>query len=181
MSERLNLVETLAWIAFRDKRFQTSDPHKLRRDMQRYRKRVVEPNPAKDFLEKVQSGQLPTRGGNVLSGFRTIQPGAWSALTEAEVWALADREWKEKDAVTEVKFEPKLRCKFIADDGREFTDLVAFGEWLQTMPKEVIRPIFESSTLDAELCRNFWQYIGRTDTVPRQLTVYVLDNCEALK
>jgi hypothetical protein len=73
MPAQMNLCQVLSWIAFRDESLVTSDPHKLRRDMRRYRKRLVEPNPTGDFLKMVQSGKLTAQGRSA-NGTELIGP-----------------------------------------------------------------------------------------------------------
>jgi hypothetical protein len=93
--EHMNLCQVLSWIAFRDEHFVTSDPHKLRRDMQHFRKRVVELNPARDFLNTVRSGQLKAKGLFSPTGdVQTVETSTWSNITEDELWQIVEYEWK---------------------------------------------------------------------------------------
>jgi hypothetical protein len=86
--EQMNLCQVLSWIAFRNERFVTSDPDKLRRDMRRYRKRLIEPNPAGDFLRMAQANKIATQGN-----FGKIEAIDWQRVSEAELWEIIEREW----------------------------------------------------------------------------------------
>jgi hypothetical protein len=87
--EQMNLCQVLSWIAFRDERLVTSDPDKLRRDMQRYRKRLVEPNPAGDFLKMAQAGEIVAQAR--FAG--KIEVTDWQHMSEVELWQIVEREW----------------------------------------------------------------------------------------
>jgi hypothetical protein len=91
--EQMSLCQVLSWIAFRDERLVTSDPNKLRRDMRRYRKRLVEPNPAGDFLKSVQAGKLVATARFDIGGFGEIETTDWQGIDEAELWQIVEAEW----------------------------------------------------------------------------------------
>jgi hypothetical protein len=90
--EQMTLCQALSWIAFRNDRFVTSDPHELRRNMQRHRKRLLEPNPAGDFLKMAQAGQI-TAHGKTARGVELIDPLDWVGISEAELWDIVEDEW----------------------------------------------------------------------------------------
>jgi hypothetical protein len=90
--EQMSLCQVLSWIAFRDERLVTNDPDKLRRDMQRYRKRVIEPNPAGDFLKMAQAGKIVARGRSA-KGVELIRPLDWVGISEEELWEILEYEW----------------------------------------------------------------------------------------
>jgi hypothetical protein len=92
ISKHMSLCQVLAWIAFRNERFVTNDPDKLRRDMQRYRKRLVEPNPAGDFLKMAQAGKIVAQG-RTPEGLELIEPLDWMGISEAELWEVVEDEW----------------------------------------------------------------------------------------
>jgi len=68
-------------------------------------------------------------------------------------------------------FKPNLR--FVADDGREFIDLTAFGEWVDALPAEQRTQIFFRSHLSKKQCKHLWAWLGRTDKAPKALTIHV--------
>jgi hypothetical protein len=90
--EQVNLCQVLSWIAFRDERLVTSDPDKLRRDMRRYRKRLVEANPASDFLKMAQAGKIVVRGRST-KGEELLGPLDWMGISEGELWEIVEDEW----------------------------------------------------------------------------------------
>jgi hypothetical protein len=90
--KQMNLCQVLSWIAFRDERLVTSDPDKLRRDMRRYRRRLVESNPAGDFLKMVQAGKLAAQGRSA-KGIELIDPLDWMGISEGELWEIVEDEW----------------------------------------------------------------------------------------
>jgi hypothetical protein len=88
----VNLCQVLSWIAFRDERLVTSDPDKLRRDMRRYRKRLVVSNPAGDFLKMARAGRIVARGRSA-KGVKLIEPLDWVEISEGELWEIVEDEW----------------------------------------------------------------------------------------
>lgn len=70
----------------------------------------------------------------------------------------------------EYEWVPNLRSKAIADDGREFDNLlnmVAF-EYLDTQKNWM-----ETGIIDCRQCRGLWKWLGRTDKPPKRLTLFV--------
>jgi hypothetical protein len=67
-------------------------------------------------------------------------------------------------------FEPSLRNKCVADDGREFPNLLTtllWTEWPGKLP-------FKTDRFNRRQCRSIWQWLGRTDPVPKFLDCYIL-------
>ena len=84
-----------------------------------------------------------------------------------------------KDYKIEFTWEPNLRTLAVAEDGREFLNLInAAMEWLEEQPwwKGIM---IKRDTLNRRECRALWEYMGRTDKVPKQLKIFI--NSEDLK
>jgi len=92
MKEWVNLCQVLSWIAFRNHRLVTSDPDQLRRNMQRYRKHLIEPNPAADFLKVARTGELRMRA-HTPDGGQIVGPFDWAGVSEADLWKMVESEW----------------------------------------------------------------------------------------
>lgn len=92
--ELMSLCQVLSWIAFRKQHLVTNDPAELRRNMERYRKRVVEPNPAGDFLKMVRTGQITANAWRTDTGEHgPVAVAEWQRMSEAELWELVEFEW----------------------------------------------------------------------------------------
>jgi hypothetical protein len=69
----------------------------------------------------------------------------------------------------EYPYEPNLRNKCVADDGREFSNLLTTLKWSKWPGKFP----FKTSRFNRQQCRSIWQWLGRTDPVPKFLDCYV--------
>jgi hypothetical protein len=69
------------------------------------------------------------------------------------------------------RWVPNIRTMLVADDGREFEML--WVEWFDTLPKAQQEVIWKTSILKRRQCRQLWQYFGRTDKVPKRLSIMV--------
>ena len=76
--------------------------------------------------------------------------------------------------MTELEWVPNLRTKLVADDGREFENIPAWIEWFdETESKGDRLQIFRTKGyLNRRQCRSLWQWLGRTDRVPKRLDIY---------
>ena len=70
-------------------------------------------------------------------------------------------------------FVPKLRSKFVADDGREFELQAFWSDVFHQLSEREQDNIFKTSRLDRSQCRMLWQWLGRTDPVPKSLKIFV--------
>ena len=98
MRDWVNLCQVLSWIAFRDQRLVTSDPDQLRQNMRRYRKRLIEPNPARDFLKIAQTSEITMRA-RMPNGTEVTGSFDWSKISEAELWKMVEAEWARIKAI----------------------------------------------------------------------------------
>jgi hypothetical protein len=72
----------------------------------------------------------------------------------------------------EYTWTPHLRTMAIAEDGRRFPDIInAAMEWLDEQPWW--SGVFLQGTLNRRQCRLLWDYLGRTDKVPKRLALFV--------
>jgi hypothetical protein len=71
---------------------------------------------------------------------------------------------------------PNLRTMAIAEDGREFPNLFnAAMDWMEEKAPGVLL----NGELNRRQCRELWQWLGRTDKVPKRLQIFI--NSEDLK
>ena len=183
-NEKVTLCQTLAWIAFRREDININDPHELRRRMRTQRHLVHCENPAAEFLRVARSGALRVGISNfpMILGAPPPAPPDWSKMTEEDIWHQAEFEWAHSQGQVKVEAVavPNLRMKWQADDGRVWADDIedkpscaAFREWVLTRSKKEQSRIMDNSGLDARQCYRLWRYLGRTDRVPRSLTVFI--------
>jgi hypothetical protein len=178
--EKFNTCETLAWIAFRRDDMLTKDPDELRANMRRYKKRLVVKNPAAELLKFTRSGDLTVLRQPMLpitsEGVSKMSPVDWMQISEEDIWRRAEFEWRvaQGKITWEVRSVPALRTVMIADDGREFSDMgQAFVEWMDaTLSKDEELKVYQTGDVTAKQCKRFWQWLGRTDKVPRELKLY---------
>jgi hypothetical protein len=70
---------------------------------------------------------------------------------------------------TEYEWVPSLQTLAVADDGRKFLNLInAALEWLDEQPWWSFQ-----GTLNRQQCRELWQWLGRTDKVPKSLRIFI--------
>jgi hypothetical protein len=68
-------------------------------------------------------------------------------------------------------WEPSIRVMLKSDDGREYEGL-PWGMWMcEELTEAQQMSIAKTGYMKARQCRAFWQYLGRTDKVPKRLTV----------
>jgi len=72
------------------------------------------------------------------------------------------------------EFEPTIRVLMVTDDKTEYEFPGAFGLWAEDElnSSERLR-LFKRGWLNTKQCRQFWQWLGRTDKPPRRLWVYL--------
>jgi hypothetical protein len=77
--------------------------------------------------------------------------------------------------VVKVEFVPTLRMRWVEPNGRDFGDNLAFRDWyLSRSHREQLRIMKRpNGTLTARECFRLWRYLGRTDPVPKALTIYL--------
>ena len=78
--------------------------------------------------------------------------------------------------VTGAEFVPKLLVKGVAPNGREY-DLIGWGNW--TAEEKIdVSSLFERSKMNRREVRSFWEWAGRTDSMPKTLSIYLAANPE---
>lgn len=175
MDKKWGLCQMLAWIAFRRDDMLTDNPKVLRSRIRRHKSALVEKNPAADLLKAMRAGKMPAYGRLLPIGERQkMSPIDWMQISEDDVWRMAELDWLDSqgEVKTEAKFVPNLRAKFVADDGREFDNLLEWPYWLKQLPRATWNQIWQSGILNRKQCRDFWRWMGRTDPVPKRLAIY---------
>ena len=75
------------------------------------------------------------------------------------------------EVTLEVWWQPTVRMRWLADDGRNFGDNVAFRDWFLTRSRREQHRICLNSGLDVRQCYRMWRFLGRTDKPPRSITI----------
>ena len=69
----------------------------------------------------------------------------------------------------EYEWIPNLRTMLVADDGREFENL--FNVALELFDEK--KWSLDIDSLNRRQCRELWEWLGRTDKVPKRLKIFV--------
>jgi hypothetical protein len=76
---------------------------------------------------------------------------------------------------TGFNFVPKLLVKGVASNGREY-DLMGFADWIAD--ERIDRQILQRGTMTRREIRSLWEWSGRTDSMPKTLTLHLAANPE---
>jgi hypothetical protein len=81
--------------------------------------------------------------------------------------------WGDEKMPIEYEWVPNLQTLAVADDGREFLNLINGAlEWLEEQPWWN-KVGLQTEILNRRQCRELWQWLGRTDKVPKSLRIFV--------